>query len=558
MRSMRWALTGVVLVLVSCGGGSSPTSTDAVAEVVYNVGDTGPGGGIIFYVDEAGFTNHVKIARSIGVMCLTGTCHYLEMAPTDLEGAYFWFDAFDAAESYSTATADDWVLPSKDALNEMCKYAFGDKRNTICNDDGLGSLSIGVGGFSTDGHWSSTEGPTSGAWVQSFGSGMQEGNIGKDWAHSVRPVRAFSGSTSSTSESSSSSTSETSIGLCAQGGICVVGDTGPGGGIIVYVSDVVFDNSVEDYTFGAMCLEGTCQYLEMATADLFGVYSRNDAIAAAEAFSTPSANDWVLPSRNALNEICKYAHGDTVNRSCNDAGKGGLSLKDGNFWLGAYLSSSAYCVGECSENYWGLDLNTGQIGAYGSEPKRVRLVRGFRGSTSSSTSETSIGLCAQGGICVVGDTGPGGGIIVYVDDAGFNNSSGDETSIGAMCSIETCHYLEMAPTDLEGVYPWKEASAAAKAFSTPSANDWVLPSKDALNGMCKFAFSDTRNAICNSNHNGDGWPRFGGFAFNYYWSSSKGVGPEPWTQSFYLGVQSDNLFTGDGKTVAYVRPVRAF
>ena len=379
MRSMRWALTGVVLVLVSCGGGSSPTSTDAVAEVVYNVGDTGPGGGIIFYVDEAGFTNHVKIARSIGVMCLTGTCHYLEMAPTDLEGAYFWFDAFDAAESYSTATADDWVLPSKDALNEMCKYVFGDKRNTICNDDGLGSLSIGVGGFSTDGHWSSTEGPTSGAWVQSFGSGMQEGNIGKDWAHSVRPVRAFSGSTSSTSESS-----------------------------------------------------------------------------------------------------------------------------------------------------------------------------------SSSTSETSIGLCAQGGICVVGDTGPGGGIIVYVDDAGFNNSSGDETSIGAMCSIETCHYLEMAPTDLEGVYPWKEASAAAKAFSTPSANDWVLPSKDALNGMCKFAFSDTRNAICNSNHNGDGWPRFGGFAFNYYWSSSKGVGPEPWTQSFYLGVQSDNLFTGDGKTVAYVRPVRAF
>ena len=62
MRSMRFVLIGVVAMLVSCSGGSSSTtseasctSTDAGAQVVYKVGDTGPGCGIIVYVDEAGF-----------------------------------------------------------------------------------------------------------------------------------------------------------------------------------------------------------------------------------------------------------------------------------------------------------------------------------------------------------------------------------------------------------------------------------------------------------------------------------------------------------------------
>ena len=122
LPNLGWVLVAAVAVLVSCGGGSSSTtsdasstSTDASAQVVYKVGDTGPGGGIIVYVDEAGFDNSSGGDTSIGVMCLTGTCHYLEMAPTVLEGDFAWSDAINAAENYSTAITDDWVLPSKDA-----------------------------------------------------------------------------------------------------------------------------------------------------------------------------------------------------------------------------------------------------------------------------------------------------------------------------------------------------------------------------------------------------------------------------------------------------------
>ena len=152
------------------------------------MGDTGPGGGIIVYKDEAGFDNSSGDPTSIGAMCLKVTCHYLEMAPTDLEGTFAWSDAINAAESYSTVATDDWALPSKDALNQICKYAFGDTVNTICNQNR--SLSLRLGGFSTDDYWSSSEYDGTYTWSQYFFDGSQNYSI-KDPTLYVRPVRAF-------------------------------------------------------------------------------------------------------------------------------------------------------------------------------------------------------------------------------------------------------------------------------------------------------------------------------------------------------------------------------
>ena len=56
--------------------------------------------------------------------------------------------AIDASNAFSTPSANDWWLPSKVPLNEMCKYAFGDTVNSICNDSCVGGLSNSVGGFS--------------------------------------------------------------------------------------------------------------------------------------------------------------------------------------------------------------------------------------------------------------------------------------------------------------------------------------------------------------------------------------------------------------------------
>jgi hypothetical protein len=153
----------------------------------YCIGDSGPGGGTIVYVDEAGFDNSVEDDKSIGAMCMTGTCHYLEMAPTDLEGQYSWDDAIVAAEAFSTSSANDWVLPSKDALNEMCKYVFGFLKRQCSEDGGAQSSRY----FREHKYWSSSEFNVTGvSWYQDFKYGKQNGEE-KFYDNYVRPVRAF-------------------------------------------------------------------------------------------------------------------------------------------------------------------------------------------------------------------------------------------------------------------------------------------------------------------------------------------------------------------------------
>jgi hypothetical protein len=68
----------------------------------------------------------------------------------------------------------DWFLPSKDELNLMYQ-----------------NLKLaGIGGFAANLYWSSSEGSSSLAWGQSFGSGYQ-GSYNKDIGVRVRAVRAF-------------------------------------------------------------------------------------------------------------------------------------------------------------------------------------------------------------------------------------------------------------------------------------------------------------------------------------------------------------------------------
>jgi hypothetical protein len=157
----------------------------------------------------------------------------------------------------------------------------------------------------------------------------------------------------------------------------------------------------------------------------------------------------------------------------------------------------------------------------------------------------------------IGDTGPGGGTIVYVGEAGF--------WFGASCSKFTCHVLEMAPADLVGQYSWRSAVAAAEAFSTPSRDDWVLPSIWELYEMCKYAFDEPAAVAaegggtrCKNNENGTDATglRFGGFSTDYYyWSSSEYEDGTAYVYAFWSGYEQ-------GANIKYrlgnVRPVRAF
>jgi hypothetical protein len=173
----------------------------------YKIGDTGPGGGIIFFVDYndqyAGFnyleaaptscesassawssdTSHSLLAvkgwaaRAVGsgqanttAMLANGATSYVG----DTSGAAFYSNALASGVPAGCVTSkDDWFLGS---LGEM----------KLMHDN-----LQGLGEFNAVRYWSSTEDTTSKAWDQSFYGGAQDANNAKTSTFRVRPVRAF-------------------------------------------------------------------------------------------------------------------------------------------------------------------------------------------------------------------------------------------------------------------------------------------------------------------------------------------------------------------------------
>ena len=161
------------------------------------LGETGPGGGKVFYVAGSNFT-------STGSDCGTA-CKYLEAALSDHSSTVAWCSntssslgvtaqgigsgmsntttadstctsgAIQVAADYTNNSKTDWHLPSKDELAQL--YA---ERTRFA-------------GFSYDYYWSSSEYSAGAARTQNFLYGYLDWS-GKTSALKVRPVRAFSAS----------------------------------------------------------------------------------------------------------------------------------------------------------------------------------------------------------------------------------------------------------------------------------------------------------------------------------------------------------------------------
>lgn len=227
--------TSYTISAINASGSATRTFTLTVTAVscanggTCFVGNTGPGGGVIFYIANTPFACGPT---------LTAACSHLEAAPsgwnTGSDPARTWAQSTPAnyqntavtgtstgigwgyrntraiiqqgnsdtatsaaalADSYTVTVSgvvyDDWYLPSRDELNQMCKWARGVawiSDDTLCSG---GTLNTGsAAGFLGGHYWSSSEWDANGARFQNFSSGNRNINA-KDNANSVRPVRAF-------------------------------------------------------------------------------------------------------------------------------------------------------------------------------------------------------------------------------------------------------------------------------------------------------------------------------------------------------------------------------
>lgn len=175
------ATTPVTLTLIS----GVPTWTEAEAEVVYAIGDTGPAGGIVFYITEGGL--HGLEAAPVDQTNAEWGCSGTALVGADRTAlgagapntADIVSDCADAstagkvADIYVLNGYDDWFLPSIDELNLL--YSQKDV----------------VGGFASEFYWSSSEVSISSAWAKRMGGSGTQTNAFKGDTLRVRAVRAF-------------------------------------------------------------------------------------------------------------------------------------------------------------------------------------------------------------------------------------------------------------------------------------------------------------------------------------------------------------------------------
>jgi hypothetical protein len=149
----------------------------------------------------------------------------------------------------------------------------------------------------------------------------------------------------------------------------------------------------------------------------------------------------------------------------------------------------------------------------------------------------------------IGDNGPAGGKVFYVTHAGLHGleaapadqSSGAEWGcyVNAISGAQGTTVGTGAANTTAIVTDCAEAGTAAKiadAYALNGYTDWFLPSKDELNLLYQ-----QKSVV-------------GGFAVNYYWSSSEGTGYHAWAQYFDDG----NKSYGNKNNTLPVRAVRAF
>jgi hypothetical protein len=214
-------------------GASSPTGFTARSvcgadgTTLCAVGVQGPGGGTVFYVDttnemqgfdylEAAPTDASPSAvfSTTTTMCgpdvtLNCTTSYVSdrgssvnrfglgtgrEATTELVNRHSYGSvskssyAAGIADSYSTSSASDWWLPSRDELNELCKFARNTGQavgaSTECRG---GSVRPGF----ADGYYSSSEASAGLAYTQDFSSFGNQNYGAKTQSAAVRAIRGF-------------------------------------------------------------------------------------------------------------------------------------------------------------------------------------------------------------------------------------------------------------------------------------------------------------------------------------------------------------------------------
>jgi uncharacterized repeat protein (TIGR02543 family) len=558
----------IVVALASSLLSIAASPATATAPPEYSVGDTGPGGGTIFYYSADGFAcgpNHTETASATG-----GKCKYLEVAPsgwysisgdpslkwangtdasTDLVGVANDGSAYNnvlgvglgyknsiaivnqsndtttaagVARAYAGGSLSDWYLPNTTELNLLSQWNRGVTQNVLAvvtggavNSSTFGASSAGI--VDTHPYHASSESNGSNSWGANINSGSLQGAGPKTTSARVRPIRAFGDAPLSTDATLSALT-------------------------------------ISSGTLSPTFVSSTVSYTASVT--------------------NATSSITVTPTRNQVNATIQVrVNSGTYTSVTSGSPSGSLSLSVGS--------------------------NTVNV-----------LVTAQNGSTTATYTITLTRAAPPE--YSVGDTGPGGGKIFYYSADGFACGP-SHTETGSATSGK-CKWLEAAPSTWNAggdpQKPWADpnsnnynyeipgvtiagdpppltatdiglgykdslailrngrgdtttaAAYAARTYSGGSKSDWYLPSPVELNLLCQWARGVTSSATTactggtlNSATYGAG---SAGFQGDFYWSSTQASGYPSYAYSRHFGTGNSYSALKNSTTGVRVRPIRAF
>ena len=181
----------------------------------YQLGDVGPGGGLVFLISGgltyemapktwgAAESNEVKWCNNdLNISDANGTAIGTGFTNSEaMVGIPCSSGAGNSAVAYRGGGYTDWFLPSKDELNAMCIYSRNPtspaSASTACTGAQDSTFSASAFGFAdgvgADFYWSSSQwdvAPTNNAWLQDFFVGTPVA-VPKVGTNRVRPIRSF-------------------------------------------------------------------------------------------------------------------------------------------------------------------------------------------------------------------------------------------------------------------------------------------------------------------------------------------------------------------------------
>lgn len=403
---------------------------------------------------------------------------------------------------------------------------------------------------------------------------------------------------------------------CAQGGVCRLGNKGPGGGVIVYDAGSLqwWGRYLEaisvptgagrpwslqpttslyagDVTGRAHIDAKGIGYGRINTTAIIAQSGPGDYAASfADAFVLNGLDDWFLPSKDELDAayntqailgVPKVARAPYWSSSENSANYAWYQMfQDGTQFTDESGVGAIVGIKKLTRNR----LHRGS--GFPSLPYQMMAMRAFPAGSGIPPVQSNPALtgntCTASGPCVVGDIGPAGGVVFY--DAGAHMPWG--------------RYLEAAPVAVEGVgLPWKRLNAVdirkpvyrdskgqparVKRVLSKSIGMGQINTKTILKAYGRGRYA-ARYADAMVFNGYDDWflpskdelnvmysvlstayPRIGDYARSFYWSSSEYDYNNAWTVNFKDGQQFDRekwLLPDaiNGVKALRVRPVRAF